>query len=395
MEFKFRAIDEQASMHRSPSSSVGYFTEQALRAGYSGPDLGRPVQLFRSPSNVREAIQRELEKDMIRQEIIATEIARRRLLEAEVRREMFLEREMALGRPEGFSLFSGLAAAPAMPFEPRVPLLQYPEDRSLEERLALSLEERLASQARLVVRDFETFPSYNNAEPKISTVKPPSEVSKQKIVFLAKPEENISGTKRKAVTPLAVGSSKHPSVGVKKKAKEEWSCALCQVSATSERGLNEHLQGRKHKAREAALRVMRTGKNYMIGLFPKKSKSTKPGETSNNQIEEKAKLVENLLQAKSNTEDVNQIKGLTLQENKSKDSERKVQMTKNHRKKKFKFWCEMCQIGAYSDKVFDSHNNGKKHVARLQELNKSGGSMPTTQVEEAAGYGPPPVVNIV
>lgn len=29
----------------------------------------------------------------------------------------------------------------------------------------------------------------------------------------------------------------------------DWSCALCQVSATSEAGLNQHLEGKKHKAK--------------------------------------------------------------------------------------------------------------------------------------------------
>ncbi|XAR51140.1 hypothetical protein NMG60_11005687 [Bertholletia excelsa] len=389
MEFKFRAIDKQAWMHRFLSPTIGYFTEPALRVSNSSPGLGRTMELFRSPSNVHEAIQWKLEKDVIRREIIATEIAWRQVLEAEVRREMFLEREMALGKPEGLSLFSGLAMASAMPFQLRLPHLQYPEDKSLEGRLALSLEERLASQLRSGIRDLKTFPFQNNAEPKILEVKPPSEVSKQKIMFLAKPKENLSGTKRKAVTPPAVGSSSLPSVGVNKKAKEEWSCALCQVSATSERGLNEHLQGRKHKAREAGLRARRTGKNYRIGLFPKKSKPTKLGENSNNQIAEKAKLEEHLLQVKSTTEDVGQIKGLTLQENKSindlriknKDLVQKIQKTRND-KKKFKFWCEMCQIGAYSEKAMDCHKSSKKHLVRLlQKLNKNGGSIPTLQVE--------------
>ena len=57
------------------------------------------MEQIQNPNDTREAIvQRELEKARIREEIIAAEITRRRLLEAEVRRELMIEREMALRR---------------------------------------------------------------------------------------------------------------------------------------------------------------------------------------------------------------------------------------------------------------------------------------------------------
>jgi len=33
----------------------------------------------------------------------------------------------------------------------------------------------------------------------------------------------------------------------------DWSCALCLVSATSEAGLNQHLEGKKHKSKQESL----------------------------------------------------------------------------------------------------------------------------------------------
>ena len=36
-------------------------------------------------------------------------------------------------------------------------------------------------------------------------------------------------------------------------AVRDWSCALCQVSTTSEAGLNQHLKGKKHKAKQESL----------------------------------------------------------------------------------------------------------------------------------------------
>lgn len=47
-------------------------------------------------------------------------------------------------------------------------------------------------------------------------------------------------------------------------AARDWSCALCQVSATSESGLNQHLEGKKHKAKLVqcgAIKVMDTNKS--------------------------------------------------------------------------------------------------------------------------------------
>lgn len=83
---------------------------------------------MRNPSDVRDAIEWELEKDRIREDIIVADIARRRVLEAEVRTEMMIEREMAMRRlaatatPEGLSFEERFA----MRFDPRLPPLMHP-----------------------------------------------------------------------------------------------------------------------------------------------------------------------------------------------------------------------------------------------------------------------------
>lgn len=195
MEFKYRAVDDEAarqpplppSSYRYfneqaykavdgeavrqppfPPSSYSYFTEQAIRAGYMGPSRGRVPENFQNPVYTREAIQRELEKERIREEIIATEIARRRALEAEVRREMMLERELAMrGRGNGFDRFSFLSGA-GMRFEPRDPSFGRVEGRSVEERIAMSLEERLGMVARHDIGGLEIVPfQERSVEPEI------------------------------------------------------------------------------------------------------------------------------------------------------------------------------------------------------------------------------------
>ncbi|KAJ1439445.1 Zinc finger C2H2 superfamily [Sesbania bispinosa] len=79
------------------------------------------------------------------------------------------------------------------------------------------------------------------------------------IPLQAKPDPNQYDSKKKAATPTVYGSKQSP-LALKKKPKEEWSCALCQISATNAKGLNEHLLGRKHKAKEAPLSTQKIGR---------------------------------------------------------------------------------------------------------------------------------------
>ena len=223
------------------------------------------------------------------------------------------------------------------------------------------------------------------------------------ILLQPKPEQNLSGAKRKATTPPTVGANNElSSVGPKKKHKEEWSCALCQVSATSERGLNEHLQGKKHKAKEAGLVAQRAGKSP--SRFQKKFKkaASKHAETDAPGAVKVEKLVGETLEEadivgeasisflkKHNAEDREKKNDeLLLQKNEVVDEDMKKNgeatkakgqkpvVPKLKKKKKFRFWCELCQVGAYSGVVMSNHEKGKKHVARLQEISQRGLPVP-------------------
>ena len=216
----------------------------------------------------------------------------------------------------------------------------------------------------------------------------------------AKPTPNISGAKRKAETTSAGDTSELPSFGLKKRPKEEWSCAICQVSALSERALNEHLQGRKHKAKEAGLRAQRTGRSTSSTPSTKKTtmhskviespdfgtsrqeakvegKSLKQNETGGGSGQ-KMEMTGSL---KSKNQRV------TLPENQTAEDSEKTISTKAEqgsaktegfeRNKMFKFWCEMCQKGAYSRVVMETHIKGKKHRARLQKRGQKDGVVGT------------------
>lgn len=212
------------------------------------------------------------------------------------------------------------------------------------------------------------------------------------VVLQKKPDPNLCGAKRKAVTPAAEGIGELPFAGIKKKPKEEWSCALCQVSATSERGLNEHLQGRRHKAKEAGLRAQKMARNPNKASLPKETTKTAKVTIPTAGLEMEAKIEDESLQLnksdnfsnkkienkeeRGNRNDVQLEQKNQQLEDLNKSMAEAVQTKERtpeiKMKKKFKFWCEMCQIGAYSEMVMEAHKKGKKHLARLQKSSQNG-----------------------
>lgn len=95
----------------------------------------------------------------------------------------------------------------------------------------------------------------------------------------AKPDPNFYSAKQKAEAPAVYGTEPSEFV-MKKKLKGEWSCPLCRISTTDERGLKEHLGGKKHKAKEAALRTQKIDKSTEASLLSKENeKGVKTTET--------------------------------------------------------------------------------------------------------------------
>ncbi|KAB1211964.1 hypothetical protein CJ030_MR5G023728 [Morella rubra] len=377
MEFKFRAVDDRKPMYHSPASPASHFTEQALRgnpmvsAGLSTMDPRPNPEQMRNPNDFREAIQWELEKERIREEILVADIVRRRVIEAEVRRELMIEREMVMQKPTATAVGLSVEERLPMRLDSRLPLL-HPLD--------CSVLRRLSSQ-------FDMFPMPRLRDAMGFDIKPPSKINNDK---LAKPNPNLSGAKWKASTPFVL-----------KKPKEEWSCALCQVSATDERGLNEHLQGKMHEAKEAELRSKKKHKAIEAGLGGKSvgeiaSSTQLPEETT--KATETADIGSSGLEARVAKESLQQNKtgggsdqkmemtGHLKNKNEhvpgqktqiAKDSkktngtpieQRGEKITEIEKEGKFKFWCEMCQIGAHSQVVMETHKRGKKHMARLHNL---------------------------
>ncbi|GER39524.1 zinc finger protein [Striga asiatica] len=241
--------------------------------------LSYPLSL--STPGLPGSIWREIEKQRIREEIMAE---KRLALEAEVRWELMVEREMGLS-------LTRLTSGGAHMIHPSPPL-------------------PFGSSSRLGPVSDGVFGTLHLAKPLPDKEKP-------KIVLSAKPNETVHGSKRKAVIPPAGDVSK-------KKAKEEWSCSLCHVSATSEQGLNMHLTGKKHKSREAAKRDDKA-REQILGLS-----ESPPKENQN------------------------------AEEDKSKNS-------------LYRFWCDLCQVMSSSVDDMNMHKNGKKHVRRVKAVERQVG----------------------
>lgn len=86
------------------------------------------------------------------------------------------------------------------------------------------------------------------------------------IPLQARPNVDHCGRKRKAII-FAIDDNE----SLPKKIKQEWSCKLCQITVTSEQGLNDHIQSKKHKA-TASTRTIKIGMGNKTSLSLKNSK---------------------------------------------------------------------------------------------------------------------------
>ncbi|XP_075502024.1 uncharacterized protein LOC142540049 [Primulina tabacum] len=269
----YSAIGKQETMSIPQFSNYGYYGELKPQAGYLRPEIGwsqqEHFQYHHPPPHhldMRVINEREIEKERIREEMIRSDIAIRHVLEAEVSRVLMMEKESVLQRGSNGFPFSSLRT---LLFESlmRLPcsVTRVEERWVLVDMIAKLLEERerlngICETGRLdTLLPFQRGTSYL----KVSEVKPAvhEDNKEEKIIFLPKPDVNASGSKREAETLDAF---------MKKKAKVEWSCAVCKVNTFSERQLNEHLGGRKHKNEESKMGTAQKGnENHRIGRATK------------------------------------------------------------------------------------------------------------------------------
>ncbi|KAG8095050.1 hypothetical protein GUJ93_ZPchr0012g19745 [Zizania palustris] len=254
MEFRFRATaDDAAASCSSPAlfsnPRRGYFGARGMflppaHAGAPGPLRGGPVPPLESEEATRfeGIIRQEVERRLIQKEV------ERRLIEDEARRE--------------FAFAHGLHGWFVRdPFAPPLPRMGMRGPSPLFEKFGAWKGFGPHRHAGLVapfrfVQMMLPGPERSSSPPlpdqklELREIEPGgnSEVSSETKVLTGSKMKR-AGVKRKAdAIPATTGSGK-----VKKPA-QDWSCALCQVSATSEAGLNDHLHGKRHKAKLAQRR---------------------------------------------------------------------------------------------------------------------------------------------
>ncbi|RDX95451.1 Zinc finger protein, partial [Mucuna pruriens] len=347
MEFKYRAVQNQQTP-TPMSHPVTYVSDRSLHGSEFAPgNFPTNVMLpngFQTPVpiNAREAIQRELEKQQIRREIekeeirreiIAKEIAWRRELENEVRKEIVLG--ISMQKPEGF-------------------LLQPPGSMSLNQNMK-SMNNTINSTSLIGGPQPQLHPKDDTRQLCVQT-------NYNKEIIQAKLDPDFCGAKHKAMTP-AVDVSEHLAFSLQKKLKQDWSCALCQVSATSENGLNDHLRGKKHKAKEIALRSKRIGLDARLD-----SQTTQPCITAANT---------SIVEPRKEDHAGKKNQGLDGVENENEITTEKETGETNAltTKKKFKFWCAICEVGTYSEIVMQDHKIGKKHLAKMKKFSQHNGAL--------------------
>ncbi|WVZ12710.1 hypothetical protein V8G54_017240 [Vigna mungo] len=286
----------------------------------------------------REHIRREMEKDEIRREILAGEMARRMELEEEVRRELMSERalEMPIHRMEG---------------------------NTYGERVSLSM-----IPGRRLHNSVHNSNTFGGPQPQLAHKVDITQFYKQtpNETLTNKVSGNVlSGVKHKEVLDVndvkrkleaSFGfDDKHSGSSLEKKPKKDWGCALCHIVTTSEKGLNDHLQGKKHKMKEAS-------RTPTIGLVARRQDGEKLQSGMKPAYKDKLEPLKMDLVVQK-TQDL----AGTDNENES-TTEEKVQTTKALiPRKKVNFYCAFCQVRTHSEIIMQNHKNGKKHLANIKK----------------------------
>ncbi|KAL3634383.1 hypothetical protein CASFOL_021437 [Castilleja foliolosa] len=262
-----------------------------------------------------------------------------------------MERKLALLRSQYNPISVGPSSSSVLGFESpsMLPVLGTGGE---EERIILSLAEKERLRKGHESGGFGT---------RVSDVRPavserPKE--KRKIILLDKPDEDIAGLNRKASTPLVgLDSSESP-------AKDGFVLFANSV-------LRAQRSGKKHKSKEVTLRAQRSGKNYSMGLFPKNATKSieahvTPDSSSTSGSPQPLLLTEN--------DNSDNLKKDHCVEQKKEDQDQEkdqhvvpeAQKKEESKKNRFRFWCEMWQVGSNAKKIFNTHKNGKKHAKRLE-----------------------------
>ncbi|KAJ0260375.1 Zinc ion binding / nucleic acid binding protein [Hirschfeldia incana] len=327
MEFRYRAIDVDR-----PPPVKETTPSQSLNPNYSFFSA-LPIP----GCNIRprvDYVQRDIEKEQIRREIIAAEAARRRELIAEVAQEMAIEREMAIK-----SIVEKEEKITTWVSQRKLSTHQTHNNFSKLKR-TYSDPGMYTSPKNLVTSPMTQMPPLKqmlgDAEAKET---PLFESNKDKLIILDRPDPigedtqtRLRRSKRKAKD--VEGGLNEPCN--RKKLFKFW-CDLCSVGACSETVMRNHEFGKKHKA-------------AVIKKQAETAALTSPASLTAPQSEA-VTVVANKQRQK-------------VDEGAAKETGKKIE---GEKKKTVIIRCETCNVVTYSENVMETHKLGKKHKAMLKK----------------------------
>ncbi|XP_019423866.1 PREDICTED: uncharacterized protein LOC109333068 isoform X2 [Lupinus angustifolius] len=177
-----------------------------------------------------------------------------------------------------------------------------------------------------------------------------------------------------------------PQSSTNKEVQKEWTCAICQVTTTSENNLNSHLHGRKHKDACEALKAkikLAPHKLKFVEEFKQINISHADVEPENIQILRAKEHAQTSRETeKSILSDGVKLRSTSTQENKRTHVSVLAPANKNHKKVQAlsknpgkpvlvippKLRCEVCNVSCTSKGDLESHLTGRRHLAQAEKL---------------------------
>ncbi|KAL3326176.1 hypothetical protein AABB24_037059 [Solanum stoloniferum] len=206
-------------------------------------------------------------------------------------------------------------------------------------------------------------------------------------------EQKTTGVQvKELVVPADAEEIILPEVTSSKKVQTEWTCALCEMTTTSEQNMKSHLNRRKHKTKYEGLKTYeQTSKSD--GSLPAPTKSNQlnleqvkhasaaqPQYSANEAAEPKQvkSVKDNPIQIEKKTTGV-KIKEMVVP---AVAEEIKLPEDTSSKKVQTEWTCALCEMTTTSEQNMKSHLNGRKHKAKCEGLktceqtSKSDGSLP-------------------
>ncbi|XP_074296399.1 uncharacterized protein LOC141626559 isoform X2 [Silene latifolia] len=319
------------------------------------PDESNAVQLSRV-----------IEKRKIREEIIASESIRRRKLEDEVRMELMIERQIMGTSDDNLMREMKLMSCPSSGggggggSDEISQINPYPSESNV-----------IASEGKLHMEEVALGKWPFNRDPGSVAARVAEKSNAdlaEEVMAEAMPSAGIIGMKRKAEMPCDEDTT--PTMS---RDSEKLFCSLCGVSTTSELTMNSHLQGRKHKAKVARFKASDTTPSLQhvstLSSEQENSSDTKEWDCSLCQVSVTSEaLLASHLQGKKH-----KAKEAKLQTGEIIDSIQVMSVPSSGgiaTDSDNQWHCSVCGVSASSENNLNAHLQGKKHKAKVGSIEK-------------------------